>query len=75
MQQTLHEVGGADVDAVTEENFTALMVASAEGHLDSVRYLLEIKADVNICSGKFGTAMHRAARNGHTEILKVTLRQ
>ena len=68
-------MGGADADAVDEENFTALMWASQEGHLDSVRYLLEIKADVNICSGKFGTAMHRAASGGHTEILKVTLRQ
>ena len=63
------------MDAVKEDNYTALMTASQEGHLDSVRYLLEIKADVNICSGKFGTAMHCAARNDHTEILKVTPRQ
>ena len=63
------------MDAVDEDNFTALMTASQEGHLDSVRYLLEIKADVNICSGEFGTAMHCAAKNGHAEILKVTLRQ
>ena len=63
------------MDAVDGNNCTALMVASQKGHLDSVRCLLEIKSDVNFCSGKFGTAMHRAAANDHTEILKVTLRQ
>ena len=67
-------MGAANVDAVDENGVTALMVSSLGGHLDSVQYLHEIKADVNIC-GKFGTAMHRAARGGHTEILKVTLRQ
>ena len=63
------------MDAVDGNNSTALMWASERGHVDSVRYLLEIKSDVNFCSGKFGTAMHRAARGGHTETLKVTLRQ
>ena len=63
------------MDAVDGDNCTALMVASEEGQLVSVRYLLEIKSDVNFCSGEFGTAMHRAAYGGHTEILKVTLRQ
>ena len=63
------------MDAVAGDDFTVLMVASQRGHLASVRYLLEIKSDVNYCSGKFGMAMHRAAAYGHTEILKVTLRQ
>ena len=63
------------MDAVDGDNCTTLMWASAKGHLDSVRYLLGIKADVNYCSSEFGTAMHRAASGGHTEILKVTLRQ
>ena len=63
------------MDAVDGDNCTALMKASERGHLDSVRYLLEIKSDVNCCSGEFGTAMNRAAYGGHTEILKVTLRQ
>ena len=63
------------MDAVDGYNYTALIWASDEGQLDSVRYLLEIKSDVNFCSGKFGTAMHSAAYGGHTEILKVTLRQ
>ena len=68
-------MGAANVDAVDEDNYTALMVASQSDHLDSVRCLLEIKSDVNYFSGKFGTATHLAAWGGHTEILKVTLRQ
>ena len=63
------------MDAVDGDNYTALMRASQRGHLSSVRCLLEIKSDVSYCSGEFGTAMHRAAYGGHTEILKVTLRQ
>ena len=63
------------MDAVDGEGYTALMKASQTGHLDSVRYLLDIKADVNHCSSKSGTAMLRAACGGYTEILKVMLRQ
>ena len=68
-------MGAANVNAVRGDGRTALMLASEYGHLDSVKYLYEIKADLSICSDKFGTAMHRAASGGHTEILKVTLRQ
>ena len=70
------------MDAVDAEGYTALMWAShcdffssKKDNLDSIRYLLEIEADVNHCSSKSGTAMHRAAYGGHTEILKVILRQ
>ena len=70
----MHDLGAVNVDAVDEYGDTALMVASYYGKMDSVKYLHEIKADINFCS-KFGTAMHRAAYGGHTEILKVTLRQ
>ena len=67
----MHDLGAANVDAVNEDGCTALMYASANGHVDSVKYLHEMKADLHICSRKFGTAMHRAALTGHTEILKV----
>ena len=70
----MHDLGAGNVDAVTEDGLTALMMASQQGHVDSVKYLHEIEADLRICSGKAGTAMHRAAYNGHTDILKVTLR-
>ena len=63
------------MDAVDAEGYTALMWASQRGRIDSVRYLLDIKADVNHCSSKSSTAMHRAAYGGYTKILKVMLRQ
>ena len=68
-------MGAVNVDAVDEDGNTALLLAGLNGHLGSAKYLYEIKADLSICSGKFGTAMHRAAVSGHTEILKVTLGQ
>ena len=64
-----------DVNAVNANGATAVMVASEMGHLNSVQHLYEIKADLSICSDKFGTVMHRAALDGHTKILKVTLGQ
>ena len=67
-------MGAANVNAVDEDGVTALMLASRCGKTDSVKYLYEIKADLNFC-GASGTAMHGAASGGHTEILKVTLRQ
>ena len=70
----MHDLGAGNVDAVDTNGLTALQWASAKGHLDSVKYLHEIKADLRIYSGKAGTAMHGAAYNGHTDILKVTLR-
>ena len=69
----LHDMGAANVDAVDENGDTALMVACMEGHVDSMKYLCVIKADLSV-RGKFGTALNRAASGGHTEILKVTLR-
>ena len=71
----MHDLGAANVDAVDENGCTALMAASANGHVNSVKYLHEMKADLHVCSGKCGTAIHSAALTGHTEILKVTLRR
>ena len=65
-------MGAVNVDAVDEDGDTALMLASYMGRLDSVQYLYAIKADLSICSPYEGTAMHHAARRGHTQILKVT---
>ena len=72
VQQTLHELGADCLDAVDKHDTTALMVASREGHVESVKLLHAMKADVNIC-GELGTAMHWAVVGGHTEMLKVTL--
>ena len=74
VQQTLHGLGANCLDAVDTSGRTALMHASLGGHVESVKLLHTMKADVNIC-GEYGTAMHWAARGGHTEMLQVALRQ
>ena len=73
VQQTLHGLGADCLDAVDKDGATALMRASSKGHIESVKLLHAMKADVNIC-GDLGTAMHYAAYGGQTEMLKVTLR-
>ena len=73
VQQTLHGLGADCLDAVDKEGKTALMAASSKGHVESVKLLHAMKADVTIC-GENGTAMHYAVRGGHTEMLKVKLR-
>lgn len=40
---------------------TALQLASYEGKLDVVKFLLENKADVNMADGEGDTALHFAA--------------
>ena len=39
---------GADIDAVTEHDETALISASHSGHFKVVKYLVEKGADVNL---------------------------
>ena len=63
---------GTDLDVVNENSDTALILASAKGNIGMVKLLHEAKADLNVC-GRNGTALHRAVKNGHTEVLKVTL--
>ena len=62
---------GTELDTVNEDGDTALMVASAKGNVEMVKLLHEAKADLNVC-GRYGTALHRAVWNSHTEVLKVT---
>ena len=63
---------GAGLDAADAK--TALMEASSKGDIEMVKLLHEAKADLNVC-GRFGTLLHRAVGNEHTEVLKVTLKK
>ena len=69
-RQDLIEMG-TDLDAVDEDGDTALMVASAKGNVEMVKLLHEAKTDLSVC-GRYGTALHHAVINDHTEVLKVT---
>ena len=61
---------GTELDTVDGFGDTALIAASKEGNIEMVKLLHEAKADLNACD-HYGTALHRAVHNGHTEMLKV----
>ena len=61
---------GDDLDATTPQGANAMMYAALHGELDTVRELLERKAEVN----KTGwTPLHFAAANGHAEVVRLLL--
>ncbi len=65
---------GAAADAADEGGWTALIWASAGGHLDIVEALLASGADVNhILSDKKAGALHLAAQNGHANVVRALL--
>jgi ankyrin repeat protein len=60
---------GADPNVVdSEEHFTPLMFAAAEGHVDVVKILLEYHADPTLKDIDGDTAESFARTNGHDEI-------
>ena len=67
-------LGANNADAVDTFGNTALIRASEMGNIEMVTLLHEAKADLNVC-GRYGTALHSAVKNGHTEMLKVTVNE
>lgn len=67
--------GSADyVDVMSKTGFNALIIASAHGHTDAVKYLInEAKADVNLVHENKVTALMYAAASGHVDTMKVLL--
>ena len=61
------------VDAVDEDDTTALQVAAANGHEDIVRLLLMRGAALDICNVHGWTALMHAARNGHQTVVTLLL--
>lgn len=47
---------------------TALMVAAAQGHLDTVRLLVEAGSDLGLTDVEGATALTLARRNGHADV-------
>jgi ankyrin repeat protein/mannosyltransferase OCH1-like enzyme len=54
-------------------NVTALYIASQNGHLDVVQFLIENDADLEIPQPNGWTALYAAIVNGHVEIIKSLL--
>ncbi|KAL7286755.1 hypothetical protein TKK_0018900 [Trichogramma kaykai] len=61
---------GADIELGAS---TPLMEASQEGHLDIVRYLLELNANVHAQTQTGDTALTYACENGHTDVAELLL--
>ena len=65
---------GIDVNSrMDKSGWTALILASTEGHCDVVKALLENGADVNAKDVVNNTALMCASMNGHTDAVKLLL--
>jgi len=64
---------GADVNAWSWDSMeqTALMEASDQGHLESVKFLLQKGASVHFKNKNGWTALKLAGKEGHTEIVEL----
>ncbi|KAL6966599.1 hypothetical protein U1Q18_032381 [Sarracenia purpurea var. burkii] len=61
---------GISLDSKDSQWRTALHMASANGHLDIVDYLIRNGADVNASNVEKNTPLHWACLNGHIEVVK-----
>jgi ankyrin repeat protein len=64
---------GVDVNIKDEDGYTALILASYNGHTETVKILLESGADVNIKDEDGYTALITASSQGHAETVKLLL--
>ncbi|XP_055921236.1 ankyrin repeat domain-containing protein 39 [Eupeodes corollae] len=64
----LINVGGADVNAVTNGGATPLHRAAMMGHLNIVELLIKAKANPLLQDEDGQTALHRAASNSHVSV-------
>jgi len=70
---TTHRVN-VDVVHKSTNGCTALHLASRRGHLQSVQYLLEKKADIEKEDQKGRTAVYHAVKGNEVEVLKCLIR-
>ena len=62
---------GADVNAKTNDGWTALMYASYKKPIDVAKLLIENGADVNAKTNDGWTALMGASDMGHTDVAKM----
>ena len=63
----------ADINMRTREGRTALHLAASNGHVPTVRFLLQTGADINLVDNKGNTALLLAAENGHLKAVRLLL--
>eukprot|EP00295_Goniomonas_pacifica_P005612 CAMPEP_0175829722 /NCGR_PEP_ID=MMETSP0107_2-20121207/13509_1 /TAXON_ID=195067 ORGANISM="Goniomonas pacifica, Strain CCMP1869" /NCGR_SAMPLE_ID=MMETSP0107_2 /ASSEMBLY_ACC=CAM_ASM_000203 /LENGTH=210 /DNA_ID=CAMNT_0017142565 /DNA_START=59 /DNA_END=688 /DNA_ORIENTATION=+ len=67
------EARGANIGNMSEDGITPLNVASAQGHQEVVRTLLEAGMDVNSADRDGVTPLYVASENGHQEVVRTLL--
>ena len=70
----MHQLGADNLDALCQDDETAVMAASYNGDIESVEALHAMKADLNVRSSA-GTAIHRAVDGGFPDMIKVARRK
>ncbi|XP_073040870.1 uncharacterized protein [Primulina eburnea] len=61
---------GVSLNLKDSEGRTALHMASANGHINIVDYLIHNGVDINACNVEKNTPLHWACLNGHIEVVK-----
>lgn len=64
---------GVHVDAIDSHGNTALIIASLNGRLETVKALLSSNARINFEGGTHGNAFNAAAAHGHEHVIKTLL--
>uniref|UniRef100_A0A663M2J3 Uncharacterized protein n=1 Tax=Athene cunicularia TaxID=194338 RepID=A0A663M2J3_ATHCN len=64
-----------DIDALNSSSETLLHVATANGHLRIMEYLISKGAKIDVKDRKGRTPLHRAAEKGHGDAVKVLLQR
>ncbi len=62
---------GVNINRVSDDGFTPLMVASYRGNRDIVEYLVAMGADVNLCNESGVYPMHYAALGGSMAVAEL----
>ncbi|CAL5071368.1 unnamed protein product [Urochloa decumbens] len=64
---------GVSLDSTDSQGRTALHMASANGHIAVVEYLIQNGANVNATNLEKNTPLHWACLNGHIEVIKALI--
>lgn len=65
---------GIDVNAINDEDQTALLLAAKHGHIDIVKYLISIPhIQINRPDLQYCTALHHACWEGNVSIMKLLM--
>ena len=63
------------INSKDQDGFTALLKASEQGRMPEVKYLIENGAKMNVTDNCGHTALHMAAVNKHTDVVKYLMDQ